>query len=351
MKNILFIDLCPFYGGGQQFIYYIHENKYKSDILIIDHYFVSNKKLYDSLNTNNKQLVCSSYFKFHKTIKRINSHIRINNIDSVIFNGSRAIYLIPFIKHPNKIAYRHSTFKFVANPLKKMIMIFSSIISLYFANKIILLFENAKKEIPMFKKKIIIINNGIDIHSFSEKKYPQIIKSSNNKIIISIIARLHKDKGQLSVIDAINSIVSTNPIIELWLIGGGDDYLKIKTYIQINAMSFVKLLGFRNDIKSLLQQTDILLLPSKYEAFPFSLLEGMASGLPLIATNVGGNPDIIQNNFNGFLINYNDKKQLSSAIEYFMQDVTLLKKFGKHSRKMAEEKFDIKFMINKIVNL
>jgi glycosyltransferase involved in cell wall biosynthesis len=300
--------------------------------------------LYDSLNTNNKQKVDSSYFKFHETIRKINFYVKTHHINSIIFNGGRAIYLIPFIKHENKIAYRHSTFRFVTNLFKKLIMIFSSILSFCFAQRIVLLFENAKNEIKVFRNKITIINNGIDVCSYSKKDYSII----QEKLKIAIIARLHKDKGQLIAIDAIKEI---NSPIELWLIGGGADYQNIENYIQTNNLHFVKLLGFRDDIKLLLQQVDILILPSKYEAFPFSLLEGMASGLPLIATNTGGNSEIIQNNYNGFLIDYNDKTQLQVAIDKFINDPTLLKKMGNNSLDLAKEKFDIKIMIDKIFSL
>ena len=110
----------------------------------------------------------------------------------------------------------------------------------------------------------------------------------------------------------------------------------------------MKLLGARNDVSSLLHASDVFCLISNYEGLPISIIEGMRADLPVLASNVGGVPELVEDGVNGYLINRGDTKQLAEKIICLLEDKNLLMNMGKKSREIYLEKFTSKVMIDKI---
>jgi glycosyltransferase involved in cell wall biosynthesis len=90
---------------------------------------------------------------------------------------------------------------------------------------------------------------------------------------------------------------------------------------------------------TLLQESDVYVLPSYFEAMPLSILEAMSYGLPVIATTVGGVPEIVKNGKNGFLITPGDKKELAKSIKMFLHDMSLLRAYGETSSCLVQPYF------------
>ena len=105
---------------------------------------------------------------------------------------------------------------------------------------------------------------------------------------------LQRQKGYFIMLDAVKEIIKKYPFIILKILGRGPDEEKIKKYICNNKLSDnVVLFGNRNDVPSILFKSDLFLMTSLWEGFSIALLEAMAVGLPIIATDVGGNSEAI----------------------------------------------------------
>ena len=185
--------------------------------------------------------------------------------------------------------------------------------------------ELALKTSP--KQEIKVIYNGVDINEFMPIKKNKIGKS----IVLISTGRLIQRKGYKYLIEALKGICD----YKLQLIGGGI----LKEELEHSAKeSNVNVEFFGNiehkNIYKYLQKADIFILPSLNEGMSNSILEAMACGLPIIATNVGGNKEII--NGNGFIVSKGNIEELKTAILKYFNDKTLIIKHGINSRKLAE---------------
>ncbi|WP_343707618.1 glycosyltransferase family 4 protein [Flavobacterium sp.] len=338
-KKIAILDLTPFFGGGQKFLLTLQ--KYLSNV--DDYYFlVKDRNTFNQLKGENKYFIEEDIF--FSQIKRINSFILLNNIDTVIFNGNRPIYFSPFIKVKNKIAYKHTSnnaFQLYKRQLGHIILNLCYL----FCDRIVLLYDNAKKEVFWNKEKIRIINNGVESSNLIKDK------TSSSIVNVLCVSRLDANKGVDWLINLFSDTFGDDENIQLIIAGAGTLYEPLNNLICNKAVSNIKLLGFVEDIESLLNHADIFVLPSKFESFPLSLLEAMSFGLPIISTDTGGTRDIVSDNKNGYLINYSNDKELKDALLSLYSNADLRKSQGDSSLKIFNEKFIISKCIEKIEKL
>jgi glycosyltransferase involved in cell wall biosynthesis len=122
--------------------------------------------------------------------------------------------------------------------------------------------------------------------------------------------------------------------------------LKLKNRVLNNER--IHFLGMRNDVRKILPAFDICAAPSRREAFSLSLLEASSAGLPLIATNLGGNPELINNGSNGILVPPEKPEALAQAIMKLAEDSGLRKKMGRAARERYEQNFTIEKMTDQV---
>jgi len=188
------------------------------------------------------------------------------------------------------------------------------------------------------KDKIIIIPNGIDIKKFdikySKDECREKLSLSLSEKIILYVGNLEPRKGLDILIRAMAIVVRVIKDVRLIVIGSGVmlDNLQ-KLVIKLGLSQHVIFTGFAEDNKKLLyyKSADIFVLPSLYEIFGIVNLEAMACGLPIIATKVGGIPDIVEDGSNGLLVPYRNPKALADAIIYLLENDDVRKKMGKKS--------------------
>lgn len=163
---------------------------------------------------------------------------------------------------------------------------------------------------------------------------------SEDDIILISVGELNKNKNHIVVINALNKI--RNKKIKYIIAGVGvlkDYYEKIIASYGLN--DNIKLLGFRSDISDLLTLSDVMCFPSFREGLPVSLLEAMAAGLPLIASNIRGVSDCCENGINGYLCNPKNDSEFQLAILDLIQNKSKMIQMGLESQKMVS-KFDLK---------
>lgn len=141
--------------------------------------------------------------------------------------------------------------------------------------------------------------------------------------IVVLLGRLAEEKGHLSAINAISEMEN----VELWIVGDGPLKKTIASTVSSkNLAGKVKLLGHRDDVYNWLALADVLLLNSSYEGQGLVLLEAMAAGVPVVASNVGGVSEIVENGKNGLLFEYDDENEIKKVINNILSDVDLRKK-------------------------
>ncbi len=216
--------------------------------------------------------------------------------------------------------------------------------SLKKSNKIFAV-SNAIKKMLIFggikEKKISVIHNPIEINKKIKTDLKKKLKISENKKIIFYAGRLSENKGIDRTIKTIKNIDNV-----VFLIAGRkrDYYSKLKNLTKkLNLEKEVKFLGFidNNKLKEYYSITDLVVHPCRvYDSLSRMLLESASYGIPLIATNVGGNSEIIKNNLNGFLIN--SDLELKEKIEYLINHQEISKQMGEKSKEIIENNFSYK---------
>jgi glycosyltransferase involved in cell wall biosynthesis len=160
------------------------------------------------------------------------------------------------------------------------------------------------------------------------------------------VARLHRDKNLDSLIRAARIMIESEPGFRLEIAGEGDHRGALEALIgDLGVADRVKLLGNVDDIPGLLGRARALILPSLSEGMSVSLLEGMASGLPVVATRVGGNPEIVAHDETGLLVPPADDVALARAMLRIWRDPELGRSMGAAGRARVERHFDIRRMV------
>jgi glycosyltransferase involved in cell wall biosynthesis len=164
-------------------------------------------------------------------------------------------------------------------------------------------------------------------------------KTGSNNVIFTCVARLTEPKNHRMLLNAFAKVIQTMNNTELWLAGDGE--LKESLMSEANHLNIsgkVKFLGNANNIPEILNQSDIFVLSSIYEGLPMTILEAMAAGKPVIATRVGGVPEIVKEN--GVLVNSGDINGLADAMLRLGTDPVLREGMGKIGLKMSKD-YDI----------
>lgn len=226
------------------------------------------------------------------------------------------------------------------NPVGKFVYI-----SAFLADAITVVSKSEQHEITAHlsagsgvREKIVVIYNGcFDVRAAHPKKL------SENKITYSIANRLVTDKGLRETIGAFIAINKKHSNTELLIIGDGPEASIFKK--QAEGCSAIKFVGFQNEPFDYINQSDIFLQPTYHEGFSVALVEACMLEMPIIATNVGGNVEIIDDNENGLLVKSRDTDSLHEAMEKLYNDKPLRLKLARNARKTYEDGFTIGVLV------
>lgn len=166
------------------------------------------------------------------------------------------------------------------------------------------------------------------------------------------IGNLREVKDQDTLIKGFAKALKENKNQKLVILGEGPERTKLENLINVLRLSDrVKLLGFCNDINPYLQAADGFILSSKSEALPLSLLEAALAGLVVVATNVGGIPEIVENNIDGFLYKSGKDKELAEILLGVSQNQKSSKEMAEVLRTKVEAKFSMESYLEKLKQL
>jgi glycosyltransferase EpsD len=175
---------------------------------------------------------------------------------------------------------------------------------------------------------------------------------SHEEFLMFYAAEFNKNKNQQFLIRALSLIKKEAPHVKLLLAGDGpllEDCKKLAMNLGVEEM--VHFLGYRTDIEILLKMSDMAVASSFREGLPVNIMEAMASGLAVVATDNRGHRELIQDEENGWLVNKNDIKLMSEKITILIKNEKLRNNFGKEARRLIEEKYSISKVLNEKCHL
>lgn len=190
-----------------------------------------------------------------------------------------------------------------------------------------------------------VIHNGVDTERFKAFE-PKKKMLPAGKINIGIVANLQERKGHLDLIEAASILFARHKKILVHVIGGdlfGESREQLlRQRVEDNGLSDVFVFhGQANNVKDYLNELDILVCASHEEAFPISMLEAMAFGLPFVSTDVNGIPEAISDNENGLLFQAQNPVAMAKSIEKLLEQPAERLRLGVKARADVEERFSL----------
>lgn len=202
-------------------------------------------------------------------------------------------------------------------------------------------------------QKIVTIPNGVDVRkfekSFSRKRIRNELKINPKDFVIGTVGRLTSAKAYNVLIDAFEIVHKEIQNSILLFVGDGELKSDLEKYVaKKDIKDHVRFLGTRSDIPELLSVFDIFVLSSDREGLPVALLEAMAAGLPVIATAVGGIPEVINDGWNGYLVPPGNADTLVEKIQWLLRDREERRKISKNARVTIKENYTIEKTTHRI---
>lgn len=195
------------------------------------------------------------------------------------------------------------------------------------------------------RERVQVIQNGIDAEIYrpdpeARARVRAEVGSAPDAVVAAVVARVTEDKGQVETIEALASLAGDFPQAELWIVGEGSLRPVLEAQAQAAGLADrVRFLGFRRDVPAVLQAVDILVQASHREGLGNSLLEAMASRRPVIASTVGGNPDVVVPGVTGELVPPYDAAAIASALRPLLAGPELRARYGEAGWQRVQDHF------------
>ncbi len=211
------------------------------------------------------------------------------------------------------------------------------------------------------EQKITRICNGVDIKKFYPAKERRVIPDcplsfEQYKVTIGTVGRMHGVKDQLTLVKAYIALLAASPElvgqVNLILIGDGplkEQAVELLEKKQLAGSAWLP--GERDDIAEIMRSLDIFVLPSQAEGISNTILEAMATGLPVIATAVGGNVELVQAGQTGELVPPSDPEAMAAALLTLIKDKQKRQQQGELSYQCVLDNFSIQAMVNKYTDV
>ena len=205
--------------------------------------------------------------------------------------------------------------------------------------------------------KTIVIYNGVDEERFSPLKSPTSIRTEfgmdEETVVVGTVSSLTPHKGHEYLIQAASLVLGTLPSVKFLIVGDGPLRQRLEDQAKnLNIHPAVIFTGTRKDIPEILSLMDVFVLPSHTrEGLGIAIIEAMAAERPVVATDIGGIPEVVNNSETGLLVPPGDPKALSIAIIELLQDPSRAKTMGEKGRIRVKEKFTVKKMLSEIENV
>lgn len=197
--------------------------------------------------------------------------------------------------------------------------------------------------------KIEVVYNGVDKptgrKTIEKSSVLQSLGVDEGKDLIGVVANFHPWKGHRYLIDAVKDTLNKHPNLHFVLVGDGPIKNKLVTHAsRLGVLHAISFAGTRDDVPDILPFFEISVLPSLTEGFSNTILESMISGVPVVATSVDGNLEIIKDMKNGVLVHPKDPMSLAKAISFLIENKACADAIAKKGQELALSRFSSKRM-------
>lgn len=295
-------------------------------------------------------------FTDFSSLVKLSRYIRKNRFDIVHTHTSKAGFIgrlaakitgVPIILH----TIHGFPFDEGMNPIKKYFYVFLEKVASCFTDQ--LLSQNSEDVQLALKYRICVpnqitrIGNGIDINRFKPDSVGEGTLSSFRKSLgvsdhlVLMIAELIPRKGCFDFLKAMQKVLDAFPNVKGVLVGDGPLKSKLEKFkSRLGISESIILPCFQENVLGFLALADVYVLPSYREGLPRSIIEAMAMGKPVVATNIRGCREAVEDGRTGILVPVRDAQALAEAIIYLLQNEERAQEMGRAGRKRAEELFD-----------
>ncbi len=243
------------------------------------------------------------------------------------------------------------------NIFSKVVIRFAIWLTIIFSHKTICVAKNTKGQInnwPFIKNKLTVIHNGIrQIDFLSQNAAREEIASMvKERTIIGSIAELHKNKGLDFLIRAMALLGQVRNDVALVIVGNGEEKENLdKLAKKLGVDNKIYFAGFKKEAAKYLKAFDIFVLSSRTEAFPYALLEAGLAKIPVIASRVGGIPEIIDNEKDGLLVPPGKPAEIERALRFLIENPTTAKNFGQRLEHKIKKEFNLEKMLEETIKI
>lgn len=203
-------------------------------------------------------------------------------------------------------------------------------------------------------ERVVVTYNGVDLRRFNPEEVTSYVRDEigipANAFVVGVVAALNDWKGQEVLLAAAPAVLAAHPNTYFLMVGKGpqEEHLRRQAR-QLGVAQRVLFTGFRRDIPAVLKAIDLFVLPSKKgEMFPNVLVEATSMGLPFVASNLSGIPELAANEGVGLLVTPGESTELAEAITQLLGDPERRKKMGELGRQRAHMLFTITAVVDRI---
>lgn len=200
------------------------------------------------------------------------------------------------------------------------------------------------KTIGPVQERIAVISNGVDTRRYQAPMDRSATRRklgfAEDAILFTVVGTLKEQKGHRYLIEAVAPLIAAAPQLHILIVGDGE--LRGSLEAQVRAArheSSIHFLGNRSDVPAILAASDVFVLPSLWEGLPMALIEAMASGLPVIATQVSGSQQVVDPGVSGILVPPGEVTPLREAIERLIADPGQGRRLGRAAQRRIEESY------------
>jgi len=199
-------------------------------------------------------------------------------------------------------------------------------------------------------RKIKVVHNGVDLKRFNRlsdlRQKKNDLHLEGFKYIVSLVARLVPEKNPMMFLRTAEIVLQHEQNTAFMIIGNGSMKEELESAIRKAGLeTSVFLLGSRTDVEEILQITDVGVLTSDTEGLPNTVIEMLASGVPVVATNCGGTAEVLDDGQIGFCVERNDEHEMAQQVLRLLRDDTLRKTMGLMGKQVVRERFGLKKMM------
>ena len=338
-------------GGSEKVVYDIARkiDKTRFDPIIIAYEDGPIRSLYAEIGIKTFVIVKKAkydYFKFITQIRKVLTSEKVDIVNAHHFSPLLYSYMATRLSKIKVVYTEHSRWQieqlsFVKKIINRIILAGTEA-TVAISNQI---YDYYLNKLKLNRKHVFPISNGIEIEAFQITKNNKMRKKlgiAATDLIIGIVANIRPEKNHKLLISVFSKLQRLRENVKLLIVGKDLMNGEVHSFAQLSECSNkIIFLGKRDDIPELISCFDIFCLPSLYEGLPISVLEAMATCVPVVGSDVVGINEVIRHNTNGLLFPSNDRDKLLDCLLVLIDDHKLRQRIANTGRQYVEKNYSI----------